>query len=43
MEQAYRTFADAASTNALKVFLSAEPAQLAAREQDSETLAGAAV
>lgn len=43
MEQAYRTFADAASTNALKVLLSAEPAQLTAREQDSETLAGAAV
>jgi alcohol dehydrogenase len=43
MEQAYKTFADAASTNALKVVLSADPAQLAAREQDSETLAGAAV
>jgi alcohol dehydrogenase len=42
-EQAYETFADAASTNALKVVLSAEPAQPAAREQDSETLAGAAV
>src|SRR5436190_6180674 len=34
MEQAYRTFADAASTNALKVFLSAEPAQLTAGEHD---------
>jgi alcohol dehydrogenase len=43
MEQAYETFADAASTNALKVLLSAEPAQLTAREHDSETLAGAAV
>jgi alcohol dehydrogenase len=42
-EQAYETFGDAASTNALKVVLSADPAQLAAREQDSETLAGAAV
>jgi alcohol dehydrogenase len=42
-EQAYETFADAASTNALKVVLSAEPAQPPAREQDSETLAGAAV
>jgi alcohol dehydrogenase len=42
-EQAYETFADAASTNALKVVLSAEPAQLTARKQDSETLAGAAV
>jgi alcohol dehydrogenase len=42
-EPAYETFADAASTNALKVVLSADPAQLAAREQDSETLAGAAV
>ena len=43
MEQAYETFADAASTNALKVFLSAEPAQLTAGEHDSEALAGAAV
>jgi len=43
MEKAYETFADAASTNALKVVLSAEPAQPATREQDSETLAGAAV
>ena len=42
-EQAYETFADAASTNALKVVLSADPAQPPAREQDSETLAGAAV
>jgi alcohol dehydrogenase len=42
-EKAYETFADAASTNALKVVLSAEPAQPAAREHDSETLAGAAV
>ena len=42
-EKAYETFADAASTNALKVVLSAEPAQLTAREHDSETLAGAAV
>ena len=43
MEQAYRTFADAASTNALKVFLSAEPAQLTAGEHDAEALAGASV
>jgi alcohol dehydrogenase len=43
MELAYRTFADAASTNALKVLLSAEPAQLTAREHDSEAVAGAAV
>src|SRR4029450_2587138 len=42
-EQAYETFAARESTNTLKVLLSAEPAQLTAREQDSETLAGAAV
>jgi alcohol dehydrogenase len=42
-EQAYETFADAASTNALKVVLSAEPAQPAAREDHSDTLAGTAV
>jgi alcohol dehydrogenase len=42
-EQAYETFADAASTNALKVLLSAESAPPAAREHDSKTLAGAAV
>jgi len=42
-EQAYETFADAASTNALKVVLSADPAQPPASEQDSVTLAGAAV
>jgi alcohol dehydrogenase len=41
-EEAYETFADAASTNALKVVLSAQPAQLTARDT-SETLAGAAV
>jgi alcohol dehydrogenase len=42
-EHAYETFADAASTNALKVVLSAEPAQPAAREDHSDTLAGTAV
>jgi alcohol dehydrogenase len=42
-EQAYETFADAASTNALKVVLSAEPAQPTAREDHSDTLAGTAV
>ncbi len=42
-EQASATFADAASTNALKVVLSAESAELPAREHDAETLAGAAV
>jgi alcohol dehydrogenase len=41
-EEAYDTFADAASTNALKVVLSAQPAQLDARDT-SEILAGAAV
>jgi alcohol dehydrogenase len=41
-EEAYDTFADAASTNALKVVLSAQPAQLTARDT-SEALAGAAV
>jgi alcohol dehydrogenase len=41
-EQAYETFADAASTNALKVVLSAQPAQRAARDT-SEALAGTAV
>jgi alcohol dehydrogenase len=41
-EQAYDTFADAASTNALKVVLSAEPAQRTARDT-SEALAGTAV
>ena len=39
-EEAYDTFADAASTNALKVVLSAQPAQLSARDT-SEALAGA--
>jgi alcohol dehydrogenase len=42
-EQAYETFADAASTNALKVVLSAEPAEPTAREDHSDTLAGTAV
>ena len=42
-EQAYATFADAASTDALKVVLSAEPAQLTATDHHSETLAGTAV
>jgi alcohol dehydrogenase len=42
-EEAYETFADAASTNALKVVLSADPAQPTAREHHSDTLAGAAV
>jgi alcohol dehydrogenase len=42
-EEAYETFADAATTNALKVVLSADPAQPAARVHHSETLAGAAV
>ena len=42
-EKAYETFADAASTNALKVVLSADPAQPATRVHHSETLAGAAV
>jgi len=41
-EEAYETFADAATTNALKVVLSAEPAQLTAKEQ-TEALAGTAV
>jgi alcohol dehydrogenase len=41
-EQAYETFADAASTNALKVVLSAQPAQRTARDT-SEALAGTAV
>ena len=41
-EEAYDTFADAASTNALKVVLSAQPAQLSARDT-SEALAGTAV
>jgi alcohol dehydrogenase len=41
-EQAYDTFADAASTNALKVVLSASPVQLEARDT-SEALAGTAV
>jgi alcohol dehydrogenase len=41
-EQAYETFADAASTNALKVVLSAQPAQRAARDT-AEALAGTAV
>jgi alcohol dehydrogenase len=41
-EQAYDTFADAASTNALKVVLSAQPAQRTARDT-SEALAGTAV
>jgi alcohol dehydrogenase len=39
-EEAYDTFADAASTNALKVVLSAHPVQLEAGER--ETLAGSA-
>jgi len=39
-EEAYDTFADAASTNALKVVLSAHPVQLEAGER--KTLAGAA-
>jgi alcohol dehydrogenase len=42
-EQAYETFADAASTNALKVVLSAEPAEPTARGDHSDTLAGTAV
>jgi len=42
-EEAYETFSDAASTNALKVVLSADPAQLTARVHHSDTLAGAAV
>ena len=41
-EEAYETFADAATTNALKVVLSAQPAQLTAKEQ-TEALAGTAV
>jgi alcohol dehydrogenase len=41
-EQAYETFADAASTNALKVVLSAQPAQRTARDT-FEALAGTAV
>ena len=41
-EAAYETFADAASTNALKVVLSAQPAQRTARDT-SEALAGTAV
>jgi alcohol dehydrogenase len=41
-ESAYETFADATSTNALKVVLSAERAQLTAKEQ-TEALAGTAV
>jgi alcohol dehydrogenase len=41
-EEAYETFADAATTNALKVVLSAEPAQLTAKGQ-TEALAGTAV
>jgi len=42
-EAAYETFADAASTNALKVVLSAQSTAPPAREHDAETLAGAAV
>ena len=41
-EAAYDTFADAATTNALKVVLSADRAQLTAKEQ-TEALAGTAV
>ena len=41
-EEAYETFADAATTNALKVVLSAQPAQLTAKGQ-TEALAGTAV
>jgi len=41
-EEAYETFADAATTNALKVVLSAQPTQLTAKEQ-TEALAGTAV
>ena len=41
-ESAYETFADAATTNALKVVLSADRAQLTAKEQ-TEALAGTAV
>src|SRR5215216_132403 len=41
-EHAYETFADAASTNALKVVLSAQPTQRTARDT-SEALAGTAV
>jgi alcohol dehydrogenase len=41
-EEAYETFADAATTNALKVVLSADAAQLTAKEQ-TEALAGTAV
>ena len=41
-EEAYDTFADAASTNALKVVLIAQQAQLTARDT-SEALAGTAV
>ena len=41
-EEAYDTFADAATTNALKVVLSAQPAQLTAKGQ-TEALAGTAV
>jgi alcohol dehydrogenase len=41
-EEAYSTFADAATTNALKVVLSAERAQPTAKDQ-TEVLAGTAV
>jgi len=41
-EEGYDTFADAASTNALKVVLSAHPVQLTAGEK-KEALVGSAV